>query len=109
MPVQGKEAGGSPGPAGPAIAVEAVYATADEQWLVSLELHAGSTVADAIAAAFAGQLDRELLDTAPVGIWGQRAQRGQPLKPGDRVELYRPLRRDPREARREIAAAKDPG
>ena len=36
-----------------------------------------------------------------VGIWGRKAGLDQPLRNGDRIELYRPLLVDPKVARRE--------
>ena len=39
-----------------------------------------------------------------VGIWGKLVKRSYSLKDGDRLEIYRPLLIDPREARRELAA-----
>lgn len=35
-----------------------------------------------------------------VGIFSQIVSRETPVNPGDRIELYRPLRRDPKEKRR---------
>jgi len=35
-----------------------------------------------------------------VGIFGRRVELDAPLRDGDRVEIYRPLVADPREARR---------
>lgn len=83
--------------------VEVVYATPAKQVLVTVELEPGSTIADAIRAAdisaqFPGSIDRN-----PVGIWGRPADRAQVVSNGDRVEIYRPLARDPKEARRELA------
>jgi putative ubiquitin-RnfH superfamily antitoxin RatB of RatAB toxin-antitoxin module len=43
---------------------------------------------------------------AEIGIFGARALLGQPLEPGDRIELWRPLQIDPKDARRAKAAAK---
>ena len=39
--------------------------------------------------------------TLTPGIWGRKAGWTTPLRDGDRVELYRPLRVDPKVARRE--------
>jgi putative ubiquitin-RnfH superfamily antitoxin RatB of RatAB toxin-antitoxin module len=36
-----------------------------------------------------------------VGVWGRLAELRQPLRDQDRVEVYRPLRVDPKVARRE--------
>jgi putative ubiquitin-RnfH superfamily antitoxin RatB of RatAB toxin-antitoxin module len=60
-----------------------------------LRLPAGSVVADAIAAS---GLRTESLD---VGVWGRKAGPQQPLRDRDRVEVYRPLKVDPKVARRE--------
>lgn len=45
------------------------------------------------------------LDAMPCGIHGTPTPRSQALKAGDRVELYRPLAMDPKEARRRRAQA----
>jgi putative ubiquitin-RnfH superfamily antitoxin RatB of RatAB toxin-antitoxin module len=69
--------------------------------LTEVTLPAGATVADAIGAS--GVLDRrpEVAATPPdVGIWGRACALTQRLQDGDRVELYRPLTVDPKEARR---------
>ncbi len=91
------------------IEVEVVFATRSRQALVALELDPGATVADAIAAALASRFPDEPLDALQAGIWGRPVARSQVLADGDRVELYRPLHKDPRDARRELAADKDVG
>lgn len=87
------------------IQVEVVFARRDRQCLEQLELGTGATVADALAAV-AGRppFDALDLDAMPVGIFGDRVDRDRVLCNGDRVELYRPLEVDPREARRRRAA-----
>ncbi len=86
------------------IRVEVVFATPERQELKALELPQGATVGDAIAGsglqAVFGQVDFDQLE---VGIWGRVTERSKTLCEGDRVEIYRPLTRDPREARRELA------
>ncbi|AKS42205.1 RnfH family protein [Wenzhouxiangella marina] len=86
------------------IAVEVVAGSAEAQQLVSLKLPAGATVAEAVALA---RLDERLpelgLDPECVGIFGKRCRPEQMLSDGDRVELYRPLRADPKVVRRELA------
>ena len=63
---------------------------------------AGSTVADAIAAS---PLRTEFpsLDAGAlgVGIWGRTVPAQQVLRERDRIEVYRPLKVDPKVARRE--------
>ena len=61
----------------------------------SVSLPAGATVRDALAASgFEGHA---------VGIFGKRVDLDHRLADGDRVEIYRPLAMDPKEARRQRA------
>ena len=87
------------------IDIEVVYASAEEQALISLSLSGGSTVADALSASGLEKrfpsVDFSKLQT---GIWGQIVTRDKVLAKGDRVEVYRPLQLDPKEARRQLAA-----
>jgi uncharacterized protein len=81
--------------------VEVAYSAAARQAeVVPLELPAASTVRDALAAS--GLLERYALDIGAVqcGVWGRRCTLDQTLREGDRVELYRTLTVDPKEARR---------
>ena len=81
------------------IRVEVAYADPQRQLLRSVEVAAGSTVADAIAASgILAQLPGFV--PAGVGIFGHAATPNTRLREGDRVELYRPLRVDPKQARR---------
>jgi hypothetical protein len=58
-------------------------------------------VADALRAAAADPEFAALdLTHAAVGIYGKLASPEQPLGPLDRIEIYRPLPIDPKEARR---------
>lgn len=85
-----------------ALKIEVVYALAEEADAVSLSLPPGATLRDAVAAS--GLLDREVdLDKQAFGIFGKRVGVDHPLAEGDRVEIYRPLRIDPKEARRKRA------
>lgn len=64
---------------------------------VALSLPAGSSVRDALCQAFP-----ELVpETLSVGVWGKLRGLGDTLRDQDRVEIYRPLRVDPKEARRQ--------
>jgi putative ubiquitin-RnfH superfamily antitoxin RatB of RatAB toxin-antitoxin module len=62
-----------------------------------LTLHQGATVGDALAAS--AWFDMSAFELA-VGIWGRKVALGDPLRAGDRVEVYRGLQVDPKEARR---------
>jgi uncharacterized protein len=85
------------------IEVEVAYAEAQRQFLRRITLPAGATVADAIAASgLEAELQIDALELA-VGIWSKPVARDTPLTNADRVELYRPLTADPKEARRRRA------
>ena len=63
----------------------------------ALQLPEGATVQDALRAACP---DLDLAD-CELGVWGRRCDGQLPLRENDRVEVYRPLRVDPKVARRE--------
>jgi putative ubiquitin-RnfH superfamily antitoxin RatB of RatAB toxin-antitoxin module len=70
--------------------------------LAELVVPEGATVRDAIAAS--GLLARHPaidLTTQKVGVWGKVKALDTALREGDRVEVYRPLKVDPKEARRQ--------
>lgn len=68
---------------------------------VHLSMCAGATVADALCASGLQQRHPALdLGTAPLGIWGVPCPPEAMLRDRDRVEVYRPLVVDPKEARR---------
>jgi putative ubiquitin-RnfH superfamily antitoxin RatB of RatAB toxin-antitoxin module len=82
------------------------YATREEQFLWSVELRADATVADALAMARAfAQREDVPWENADVGIFGRPCERSDVPADGDRIEIYRPLRSDPRERRRERVRA----
>jgi uncharacterized protein len=86
--------------------VEVAYAEADAQTVITLELDAGATVAEALAAVADRHPFVQLeLASVPVGVFGDRADRDRPLMDGDRLEIYRPLVIDPRQARQRRAAS----
>jgi putative ubiquitin-RnfH superfamily antitoxin RatB of RatAB toxin-antitoxin module len=84
--------------------VEVVYAAPARQRVVSVPLTEGLTVLEAVRIS-------GILEDAPelvtgelaLGIWGRRVNASQQLRADDRVEIYRPLQSDPREARRQAA------
>ena len=87
----------------PHILVSVVHsAAARDLQEISLVLAPASTVAQALQLS--GLLPRfpELGQPSTVlGVWGRKASLQQTLRQGDRVEIYRPLRVDPKVARRE--------
>jgi len=86
------------------IRVEVVYATADRQELVALELDPGTTVAEAIERSGLAEKFAEFeVDPARVGIFSRKVSIDHVLHDGDRVEIYRLLIADPKEVRRQRA------
>lgn len=69
---------------------------------VVVELPAGATLIEAIRASRVLQRHPELdLAQARRGVWGRVQPDDTPLRERDRVEIYRPLQVDPKEARRQ--------
>lgn len=85
----------------PDIRVEVAFSPGPRQvWLRTLSLPAGATVRQAVDGS--GVLAEAGLDAAQVrvGVWGRAASWTHALRDQDRVELYRPLKADPKESRR---------
>lgn len=88
------------------IRVEVAYATPERQHLVTLEVPVGATIAAAIERCREQRLlPEEAFQYSDLGVFGRRAPAARVLEPGDRVEIYRPLEVDPREARRRRASS----
>ncbi len=84
--------------------VEVVYATPARQEVTEVSVRPGATVEQVIRAS--GLLARfpEIdLTRQRVGIFGETARLQDAVRNGDRVEIYRPLVADPKEARRKRA------
>jgi putative ubiquitin-RnfH superfamily antitoxin RatB of RatAB toxin-antitoxin module len=96
-----------------ALRVEVVYALADEQVLLALDVEPGTTLGQAIERSAIGLRFPEI-GTAPaaVGVFGKRARLDTLVRDGDRIEIYRPLIADPKEVRRaraKLRQARKPG
>jgi len=88
------------------ITVEVIYAGRHAQKLVTVSLGKGATAADAIErSGILADFPEINRDNLPIGIWGRVVDRQQRVNEGDRVEIYRRLDIDPREARRQLAQA----
>ena len=86
------------------LVIEVVYITPDTERVMSVELVADALVQDAIVACGILQAVPELdLETLQVGVYGRLASLSTKLGTDDRVEIYRPLVRDPMAARRQRA------
>ncbi|HLX21804.1 MAG TPA: RnfH family protein [Usitatibacter sp.] len=87
--------------------ISVAIAVPSRQEVVEIDLPEGSTVADAIAAMSSRPMPGGIdLGTVEVGVWGSRVGRDAVLRDGDRVELYRALKADPKDQRRRRARPK---
>ena len=93
------------------ISIEVAYATPEKQALLEVVIERGTTVEQAIKASGIIKRFPEIdLHTQKVGIWNRACKLSDCPKLGDRIEIYRPLIADPKEARRVRAEkAKDEG
>jgi putative ubiquitin-RnfH superfamily antitoxin RatB of RatAB toxin-antitoxin module len=84
------------------LAVDVVFCPAPGQVdQVPLMLPPGSTVADALQASGVLQRHGLALEGLRLGVWCRAASPNLVLRQRDRVEVYRPLTVDPKEARRQ--------
>ncbi len=82
------------------INVSVAYATPERQVTVVLKIEESCTVALAIQRSGLLQQFPEIeLGKIAVGIYGQRVKLDSLLQEGDRIEIYRPLQVDPKQAR----------
>ena len=81
------------------------FAMPARQWVWTVNLDDAATVADALALARAQAGAIEVPWEADVGIFGVLCARDAVPRDGDRIEIYRPLRSDPKVSRRERASA----
>lgn len=88
----------------PESTAEVVFATPDRQVIVEVAATPDLTVGKAIErSAISRHFPGVDIEPLEAGIWGRVVPREHPVRAGDRVEIYRPLRMDPREARRRRA------
>ena len=86
----------------PMLRVEVVYSAGPRStWCWHGALPAGASLGQALQASGLLQAHAEI-DPAhcTVGVWGRKCALSDALRDRDRVEVYRPLKVDPKEARR---------
>lgn len=89
------------------ISIEVAYAMPDEQKIIGVQVDEVSNIEQAITqSGILNQYPEIDLKKFKVGIFGKVLPKDHQLKLGDRVEIYRPLICDPKEARRLRAAGK---
>ncbi len=82
------------------LTIEVAYANPKNQSLITLKLLPGATVLDAIQqSGILAKFPEIDLKKNQVGVFGERISLTQILKDRDRVEIYRPLQIDPKQAR----------
>ncbi|MEQ6918029.1 RnfH family protein [Halomonas aquatica] len=92
------------------IEVEVAFALPERQCIVPLRVAGGTTAREAVEIAGLEakfpEVSPAVFQEADLGIFGKRLRDPdeQPLKAGDRVEVYRPLELDPKAARAQRAA-----
>ncbi|MEG1115550.1 MAG: RnfH family protein [Janthinobacterium sp.] len=89
------------------IQVQVCHALPDLAFLRSLSVPAGTTVEQAVVlSGLLQEIPGIDLAVNMVGIYGKKKSRDTVLREHDRVEVYRPLQADPKEARRRRAGSK---
>lgn len=90
------------------ISVEVVYVTPEKQQLLSLTVPNETTVETVIERSGILELFPEInLTQQKVGIFGQIVPLDHLILADDRIEIYRPLVCDPKEARRKRVKSTD--
>ncbi|MDO4695931.1 MAG: RnfH family protein [Neisseria sp.] len=87
------------------ITIEIAYGTAERQFLQSMEVADGITARQAVLQSRLAEEFPEADLSLPLGIFGKAVKDDTVLRHRDRVEVYRPLLIDPKEARRRRAAS----
>lgn len=88
------------------IAVEVAYALPDSQVIIPVKVDTTMTIEEIIHhSGILEQFPDIDLKTNKVGVFGKLAKLSSTLREGDRIEIYRPLIADPKEVRRQRAAA----
>lgn len=88
------------------IQIEVAYATPKRQLILPLEVEEGCTMVDAVKLSGICRAFPEIdVENLSLGIFGkgEKTPESKILKAGDRIEIYRPLVADPKEARKRRA------
>jgi len=91
------------------IKVEVAFAAPDEQKIIELDVLIGTTIYDAVVQSGIIKIFPQIdMENDKFGIFGKAVKKPKEheLREGDRVEIYRPLIIDPKQARLNRAAKK---
>ncbi len=92
------------------ISIEVVYARPDQQLLLQVQVPAGSTIQYAIECSGMMSHFPEIdLAKQKVGVFSKQRELSDVIHAGERIEIYRPLTIDPKDARRAKAKKKAAG
>lgn len=95
-------AGADPG-AVPQVEVEIVYGRTGAQ-VIRRKVAINATLRQAIEQSGILDMYREIdLDRNEIGVFSRKRGLHEPVRAGDRIEIYQPLKVDPKEARRRRA------
>ncbi|MDO8329785.1 MAG: RnfH family protein [Fluviicoccus sp.] len=89
------------------LAVEVAYALPTQQWVIALQVPEGTTLFEAAVLSRLMEKAPGLdLESVSLGVFGkvEKSPKTRVLKDGERVEIFRPLINDPKEARKARAA-----
>ncbi len=89
------------------IRVEVAYALPHKQKILSVEVEEGTSMLDAVRqSGIEAEFPELVLAEAKFGIFGKasRAPESDVVREGERIEIYRPLLIDPKQARANRAA-----
>lgn len=92
--------------------VEVAYATPEKQEILAVEVPAETTAFDAVVRSGIVEVFPEIdPEATDMGVFGKviKSPKDHVLRDGDRVELYRPLKIDPKQARLNRAKKKTEG
>jgi putative ubiquitin-RnfH superfamily antitoxin RatB of RatAB toxin-antitoxin module len=87
--------------------VEVAYAKLEVQLIIELEVEEGATIEQAIRSSDILRKFPEIdLKINKVGVFGKQASLERPVRAGERIEIYRGLIADPKQARRQQTRSK---
>ena len=85
----------------PLIEVEVVYGKTGSAQVIRQEVPANATLKEAIEQSGILEMYPEIdLDRNKTGVFSRKRELHAPVHAGDRIEIYQPLKVDPKEARR---------
>lgn len=92
------------------LTIEVAYALPNKQQIVTVDVTPGTAALEAVKQSTITQAFPEIdLEKIKMGVFGKAIKSNYELKAGDRIEIYRPLKSDPkasRKARADKAKAK---